>query len=44
MSLFPVNFLRYFSNEVSVENGKSTWHQLTQSSAFHFLRRDRKDR
>src|SRR5712671_7033884 len=44
MSLFPANFFKYFSNELSVVRGKYTQNQLTQWPTFHFLCRDRKDR
>jgi hypothetical protein len=44
MSLFPVNFLKYFS-ELPRQRGwdNYTSHQLTDSSALRFLCRDRKD-
>jgi hypothetical protein len=43
--LFPVNLLKYFTEQPVSENGKYTPpHQLTESSMIHLLCRDRKDR
>jgi hypothetical protein len=43
MSLFPVNLLKYFSEQPVSESGKYTAHQLTDSSTLQSLCRDRKD-
>jgi hypothetical protein len=44
MSLFPVNFMKYFSEQPSVRRGNiQDIHLPTESSAFRFLRHDRED-